>query len=98
MKPLFSSTNALSDKIILIEDDSILSKDVEVAECFNTYFTNITDSLYIAPKVREVHEVAEDTSTEQLTTMAIQKYNTHPSIIATKQKYGTSGDIWNQKL
>ena len=29
---------------------------------------------------------------EKLTMMAIQKYSTHPSIIAIKQKYGTSGN------
>ena len=92
MKPLFSNTNAISEKVTLIEDEKILSKDAEVAECLNTYFTNITDSLDIAPAFRGVHEAAEDTTIEKLTTMAIQKYNTHPSIIAIKQKYGTSGD------
>ena len=92
VKPLFSNTNAMGEKITLIEDDKILSKDEEVPECFNTYFTNITDSLDIAPTFREVHEVAENTTIEQLTTMAIQNYNTHLSIIAIKQKYGTSGD------
>ena len=72
MKPSFSNTNAMSEKITLIEDDKILSNDAEVAECLKTYFTNITDSLDIAPTFREVHEVAEDTTIEQLTTMAIQ--------------------------
>ena len=72
MKPLFSNTNAMSEKITLIEDDKILSKDAEVAECLNTYFTNITDSLDIAPTFREVHEATEDTMIEKLTMMAIQ--------------------------
>ena len=80
----------MSEKITL-EDDKILSKDVEVVECFNTYFINVTDSLDIASTFREAHGVAKDTTIEQLTTMAIQKYNTHPSIIAIKQKYGASG-------
>ena len=92
VKPLFSNTNAMSEKITLIQDDKILSKDAEVAECLNTYFTNITDSLDIAPTFREVHEAAEDTMIEKLTMIAIQKYSTHPSIIAIKQKYGTSGN------
>ena len=92
MKPLFSNTNTMSEKISLIEDDKILSNDAEVAECFNTYFTNIIDSLDIAPTFKVVHEVAGDNTIEQLTTMAIQKYNTHPSIIAIKQKYGTNRD------
>ena len=82
----------MSEKITLIEDDKILSKDAEVAECLNTYFTNITDSLDIAPTFRGVHEVAEDTMIDKFAMMAIQKYSIHPSIIAIKQKYGTSGD------
>ena len=55
MKPLFSNTNTMSEKITLIEDDKIITNDAEVAECFNTYFTNITGSLDIAPTFSEVH-------------------------------------------
>ena len=82
----------MNEKITLIEDDKILSKDAKVAECLNTYFTSITDSLDIAPTFREVHVAAEDTTIEKLATMAVQKYTTHPSIITIKQKYGTSDD------
>ena len=49
VKPLFSNKNPMSEKITLIEDARILSNDVEVAECFNEYFCNFTDSLDIDP-------------------------------------------------
>ena len=84
MKQLFSNANDMSEKITLINGDKILSKDEDVAEYFNTYFTNITDSLNIAPTFGEAHEVTEDTSIKQLTTMVIQKYCAHPSILAIK--------------
>ena len=44
------------DRIILIAGDKILSRDEEVSECFNEYFSNITDSLDIAPSFMEAHE------------------------------------------
>ena len=80
----------MSEKFTLIDGDKILSKDEDAAECFNTYFSNMTDSLDIAPTFREAHEVAEDTMIEKLTTIAIQKYSAHPSILAIKQKYRTN--------
>ena len=51
VKPLFFNKNPMSEKITLIEDGRILSNDVEVAECFNEHFCNITDSLGIATGV-----------------------------------------------
>ena len=54
--PLFSNKNPMSEKIILIEDGKILLKDEEVAECFNEYFCNNTDSLDIDPFFKEVQE------------------------------------------
>ena len=54
--PLFSNKNPMSEKIILIEDGKILVNDEEVAECFNEYFCNITDSLAIDPIFKEVQE------------------------------------------
>ena len=58
----------------------------EIVECFNAYFTNITDCLDITLIFREVHEVAEAAMIEQLTTKTIQKYSARPSVIAMKQK------------
>ena len=37
----------VSDKIVLIEDGSIISKDEDIANIFNSYFVNITDTLPI---------------------------------------------------
>ena len=51
-KPLFSSKSGnVSQKITLVENESIISCESQIAECFNQYFVNITDSLPIEPYV-----------------------------------------------
>ena len=48
-KPLFSSTCTATDKIILVENEAILTDDKEVAKFFNSYFANIIETLNIPP-------------------------------------------------
>ena len=77
-KPLFSDkvTNT-NTNITLVENGSKLSKGDEIAECFNSYFATITETLsidqaptsdVIEPSPRPVFE-------------AIQKFRSHPSVI-----------------
>ena len=47
VKPLFSEKTMSSDKITLIENDLIISKDQEVAETFNSFFSNAVKNLNI---------------------------------------------------
>ena len=47
-KPLLSNNcHNGSNKITLIEDGLLLTDDKDISECFNTYSTNITDTLDI---------------------------------------------------
>ena len=47
-KPLLSSNcHNGSDNITVMEDGSLMTDDKDISECFNTYFTNITDTLDI---------------------------------------------------
>ena len=69
----------MSDKIILIEDEKIITDDTEIAETFTTYFLNITDSLGLG--------APDDNYTNNLNIMvsnAVKKYKNHPSIKAIK--------------
>ena len=52
VKPLFSDKIQASSKITLLENEVLVTDDKEVAEIFNEYFANITDSLIgiIQPK------------------------------------------------
>ena len=45
VKPLFSSTDPMSNKIFLVETGSILQEETLVAESLNSYFMNITHTL-----------------------------------------------------
>ena len=81
----------MSEKITLIEDDRILSNNVEVAECFNEYSCNITDSLDIAPLFKEV---PEHMSVEQMVLRAITKYKDHPSIKVINQNAALNGNTF----
>ena len=45
MKPILSDKGRSNSKITLIENDTIISNDKEVAETLNDYFVSITDSL-----------------------------------------------------
>ena len=76
----------------MIEDGRILSNDEEVAECFNEYFCNITDSLDIAPLFKEV---PEHMSVEQIVLRAITKYKDHPSIKVINQNVALNGNTFS---
>ena len=77
IKPLFSDKIQASCKIALLENEVLVDDDKEVAEVFNEYFVNITDSLgIIQPK-------GDLTPTDGLydpVEIAIKKYSSHPSI------------------
>ena len=75
---MFSNVDPTRDRIILIEGDKILSRDEEVSACFNKYFSNITDSLDIAPSFKEVHEdVTVELTVNQMIEKAVEKYKNH---------------------
>ena len=83
-KPLFSSTCTATDKIILVENEAILTDDKEVTECFNSYFANIVETLNIPPEAIEEYERSPD-----LVVDAINKYTSHPSMKKIKDMHGT---------
>ena len=88
VKPLFTNKNPMSEKITLIDDGNIVSSDVEIAECFSTYFTNITNSLEIDPIFKVV---PDQVPTEQMVMRALEKYIVHKSICIIKEHF-TSDD------
>ena len=81
----------MCEKITLIENGKILSNDEEIAECYNYYFTNITDSLDIDPLLKVVHE---QQTIDQMVLRVIDKYKDHPSIVVIKQHVRTNYTIF----
>ena len=78
IKPLFSEKNNPGGKITLIENGTIISEDIKVANTFNDYFTNVVKTLNIQESITEdeVEDSIED---------CISRYENHESIIRIKQ-------------
>ncbi len=83
IKPMVSNGNPMGEKIVLIEDKVIISDDAMIAECFNTHFLNITDSLGLDPKFKQVTSCIE---LDEKLEIALMKYSSHLSIITIKHK------------
>lgn len=83
VKPLFSNSGGGSQKITLVKDDKIISKDEEVAETFNEFFKNSVKSLNIP------ENSCLTGNTRNLTDpidIIIKKFENHPSILNIKDK------------
>ena len=79
-KPLFSDKEASRD-IILVENGEILSNEKRISECFNEYFSNVTDTLNIT-----THDNISDISISiDPIVNAINKYAQHPSILLIRE-------------
>ena len=82
-KPMLSHKETFSDKIILVENEKVVSDDSEIATCFNDYFTDITKSLDIKlwPTSEENEQITDKV------VKAIDKYKDHPSVLKIKEQF-----------
>ena len=79
IKPLFSNVNPMSEKIILIDGKKIIADVTKIAQCFNTYFLNITESLGLSvPYNNDILNL------DEMVTNAIEKDKNHPGIKTIK--------------
>ena len=77
VNPLFSNKTQAPSKIALLESEVLVTDDKEVAEIFNEYFVNITDSLgIIQPEDPLQHTDGIHFPIESV----IKKYSSHPSV------------------
>ena len=72
--------NARSNKITLVEDNSILEKNAETS---NNLFTSAVSNLNIPPFVDPSVEINH---IEDPTLRIIEQYKSHPSVVATNEK------------
>ena len=80
IKPSFSDKIATSN-LILYDNEDIISKENDVAEIFNYYFSNIVNTLDITD-MGNYNAYADDISNPII--MAISKYSEQPSIVSIK--------------
>ena len=86
MKPFFSNKGASTSKITLIENDKIVSEDIEVANALNTFFSESVKSLDITELL--VHMV-DNTNIDDPIDAIILEYSNHPSILKINYTIGT---------
>ena len=80
---MFSNGNPMGEKIVLIEEEVIISDDAMIAECFNSHFVSVTDSLGLGPMFKQIPNCIK---LDEKLEVALMKYRNHPSIIAIKHK------------
>ena len=89
VKPLFSEKGMSTDNITLIENNVMISDDKEVAEVFNSYFSNAVKNLNIDSYEHfsfDKYFLCTETENEDPVLRAIEKYENHPSISKIKQQ------------
>ena len=76
VKPFFSEKQNISQKITLVEVDTIISDDTNVAETFNNHFANVTTKLSIS----NFQDYVSCTDHDPINGI-IEKFKHHPSIL-----------------
>ena len=95
VKPFFSDKSQSKNKIVLIEDETIISNDLEVAETMNEFFVSVTDSL--GTNENSGYENATEGITDPID-KAVHKFSNHPSILKIKDQYQNAGSFYFQKV
>ena len=78
----FGDKGASRNKVVLVENDKIISDDKEVAQTFNDYYDNAVKSLGISENKILTTEI--DHSQGKVLD-AIKKYESHPSIVKIRE-------------
>ena len=78
-----SEKNARSNKITLVEDNSILENNDKIAETFNNFFTSAVSNLNI---ILFVDSSVEIDDIEHPILRIIEQYKNHPSVVTINKK------------
>ena len=93
ISPLFSNKIKSKEKITLVENDEIISSDIEVAKTFQNFFSSIVKNLNIQRD--ETH--LSKTTQENPVLAWIEKFSKHPSIVSIKKCMETTGNKFSFK-
>ena len=86
IKPLFSDKqHDIKRNIVIVENNSVISDNKEVAEKFNTFFIEAVDSLNIEPFNSPNYNNSDLECDHDNIDIIINRYKTHPSIQAIKE-------------
>ena len=84
--PLFSNKIKSKKNITLLENDEIISSDIEVAKTFQNFFSSIVKNLNIQRD--EIH--LSKTTQENPVLECTEKFSKHPSIVSIKKRMETT--------
>ena len=89
VKPLFSEKVNNNENITLVENNNVISSEIEIAEKLNAFFSNIVKELELNIKVKE-YLLCDVSDINDPAERAIQKYKNHPSIQMIKETFDSS--------
>ena len=87
VKPFLSNKSTLTSQITLVDENNIISEEGEVAEMLNSFFDKavrdlgINENQYILSNTIGIDDPVD---------IAVEKYNSHPSILAIKENVSSS--------
>ena len=84
----FSNKIKSKEKITLVENDEIISSDIEVAKTFQNFFSSIVKNLN--NQIDETH--LSKTTQENPVLACIEKFSKHPSIVSIKKRMETASN------
>ena len=83
VNPIFSNKSKMQDKIMLVEDNQIITEDGQIAEIMNMFYKNAVENLAIEQNIGFEQSIE---GIEDSIEAAIHKFEYHPSIIKIKEK------------
>ena len=89
---LFSNKIKSKEKITLVENDEIISRDIEVAKTFQNFFSSIVKNLNIQRD--ETH--LSKTTQENPVLACIEKFSKHASIVSIKKHIETTSSKFSK--
>ena len=84
VKPLFSEKVQTSSKITLVDKGELITDDTNVAEAFNNYFINISDTLELSNEAANASFCSDVMTLVDPIDTIIGKFENHPSILQIK--------------
>ena len=84
----FLQSIRLPEKLIFVENNTIISDEITLATTMNDYFSTITQKLNITQWPKPIIDDCVNDNTDSVTT-AIKRYANHPSIMKIKSHYHT---------
>ena len=91
IQPNFTDKVLKDEKMVLVEDDKVITADTDLAEIFKDHFENIVDSLHIERPCKV------DFDREPVVN-AIKNVSQHPSILKIKENTNSSASFSFRKV